>query len=221
MLPQKEYPRSAGFTLIEVMISSMILAMMLGGLLAGLMQSRRLTESGINANTAATIVQSYMEQLKSMPIATLANQNSTGVAQLAASYTLATQSDQVTNDPLQTSVGTPPTITSLTPGVTPAGVVDNLKDIANQNGGSSAGAVITWPSIWPGATTYAYSTASPYTGDFHLNLWVWITDLTGSSANATSIYGITIIYTWQYRDGGRVRYAIDEIRSMRSAVPSF
>jgi Tfp pilus assembly protein PilV len=212
----------AGFTLIEATMASTILALMLGGILAGVMQSRRLTESSINATTAATIVQSYMEQIKSMPVSVMANQNSVGAAQLSASYSLPTQSDQATSDPLWTSTGTPPALISLTPGVTPTGgVVDNLKDVANQNGGNTAGTPTTWPLTWPRALNPSTAPGVPYTGDFHLNLWVWITDLSGTSPNASSVYGITMVYTWQSRDGGRLRYFTNEIRAIRSAVPSF
>lgn len=198
-----------------------VLAISLGGLLATLLQSRRVAESAISADTAAIIVQSYMEQLKSMPIALMANQNSSGVAQLSTSFSLATQSDQTTNDPLQTSTGTPPLLSSLTPGFSPSGAIDNLKDVPNQNGGLNTGSASTWNTVWPKAATYSYSAGTPYTGDFYINMWVWITDLSDSSTNATSVYGITIIYSWQYRDGNRVRYAMDEIRSIRSSVPSF
>jgi hypothetical protein len=86
---------------------------------------------------------------------------------------------------------------------------------------------VAWTTLWPNATDYTTaaefgvpSTTSGRT-DLHLNLWVWITDLTGTSTYAKKTYGITIIYTWQFLDGKNVRYAMGTVRTIRSNIPSF
>ncbi|BET68357.1 hypothetical protein ASA1KI_32750 [Opitutales bacterium ASA1] len=58
-------------SLIEVMSGMAILTLVAVGILASLLQSRRLTEGSIAQNTAVTIAQGYLEQLKSMEFAQL------------------------------------------------------------------------------------------------------------------------------------------------------
>jgi prepilin-type N-terminal cleavage/methylation domain-containing protein len=214
-----------GMTLIEVLTALAILSVALAGVLAALMQDRRLTEGSVAQNSALTIVQGYMEQMKSMNLTQLVNADTKGVAQLSTSYAIPTVLNNTTADPLYTSVpGTQPTISALTPGITPSRVVDNLKDFADGSGGQ--GAQTTWALTWPGAQNYptvdnTLATTVPYPGDLHLNLWVWITDLSGTVTNATAVYGITIVYTWQFKDGARTKYMVGTVRSIRSSVPSF
>jgi hypothetical protein len=207
--------RCAGVTLVEAVTSLSILALALTGVLAALMQSRRLTEGSVSQNSALTIVQGFMEQMKNMEMAQLANYDINGNAQLASSFSIPTLADQTTPLPLQTSTAAIPT--NFTPGVTPSGVADNLYDFPDNSG--LQGTPVSWSSIWPGARTYPSTSAYP--GDLRMNLWVWITDLTGATPNATKVYGITIIYTWQYQDGNRIRYVTGSVRSIRSSVPTF
>lgn len=227
--------RASGMTLVEVALAMSILALSLGGILAALIQSRRLTEGSVFQNSALTIVQGYVEQMKNMELKDIVNATkdpaSGGIPNLSASFTIptrykeppATGSDDGM-DPLQTSTGTPPTLSSLTPGVTPSGIVDNLKDFSDNSG--LQGTATAWSTTWPGAQNYPTpsslvqtSTACP--GDLHLNMWVWVKDLSGTTSNAAQVYSITLIYTWQFRDGQRIRYVMGTVRTMRSAVPSF
>ena len=234
----------AGMTLVEIGLAMAILAMVLGGVLAALIQSRRLTEGSVSQNSAMTIVQGYVEQIKNMDLKDVVNSGtdpaSGGVASLTSSFFIPTRyKDPPTSgsddglDSLQTSTGLPPSLSQLTPGVTPAvnpatgtGVIkDNLKDFSDLSGAS--GSATTWANAWPGrqndpdSTQVTAPTLTPYPGDLHLNMWVWVQDLTGSTPNAALVYGITVIYTWQYRDGSRIRYIMGTVRTIRSAVPTF
>ena len=226
-------------TLVEVMFSMAILAMGLMGILAIQMQSRRLTEGSVYQNTALTIVQGYLEQIKNMDLNTVTNVDANGNPQLSVSWTLPTKYSDTTTDGIKTSTGTPPALNTITPGVTPAGVQDNLKgyDMAKDVTDTSmtqtdtsyydVTALVPWSTIWPGATDYStaseFGVASANTGknDLHMNLWIWISDLTGTTTYARQTYGITIIYTWQFIDGGRIRYATGSVRTIRSNIPSF
>lgn len=58
-------------TLIEIMVAMVILGFSSLGLLTGLMQARRYTEMAIHENTALTIAQGYIEQMKNMEFVSL------------------------------------------------------------------------------------------------------------------------------------------------------
>lgn len=220
-------------TLIEVAIAMSVLALSMGGVFAVLMQSRRLTEGSVVQNSALTIMQGYIEQMKNMDLVqVVGGSDDKGNPVLnTGSYSIMTRLDDLHSDYLQTSTGTPPAISTLTPGVTPAGVVDNLKnfdvirdssatsDYSVDSTGSAQTNAVSWASVWPHALTYPAGNIGKT--DLKLNVWVWVSDLSGTTAMAQKVYGITLIYTWQYADGNRVKYIIGSLRSVRSTVPTF
>jgi hypothetical protein len=234
-------------TIIESVISLCILSLAVGGILAAMMQTRRLTEGSIAQNTALTIVQGYLEQLKNMNIGSTdtaltkdgALVNS--LSNLTSPQPIRSLFSDATTDIITPSTGTPPALSTLVPGTTPKGVgiMDNLRsfDMAKDptaktetSADTTTGAAtaqVPWTTQWPGAASYTGAASngvlSATTGrtDLHLNLWVWIQDLSNVLTNAKNVYGITVIYTWQYSDGGRIRYAMGSVRTMRSIVPSY
>jgi prepilin-type N-terminal cleavage/methylation domain-containing protein len=224
-----------GLTLIEVVIALSILALSLGGILAALMQSRRLTEGSVIQNSAMTVMQGYVEQIKNMELKDVVHADKDpaagGVPVLGASFAIPTRFKEPPTsgtddglDYLWTTPGSPPALSTLTLGVTPAGVVDNLKDFPDVSG--STGTALAWSTLWPGARNVPtpdpnVKTSTAYPTDLHLNIWVWVQDLTGTTANAAQVYGITTIYTWQFQDGNKTRYIMGTVRSIRSAVPTF
>lgn len=221
-------------TLVEVLIAAGVLTLTLGGLLATFLQSRRLTEGSVYQNAALTIVQGYIEQMKNMDIGEMVGgYDASGNPQLnTASFALPVYYSNAVLDQIQTSTGTPPSITAINNGITPAGgaVVDNLKSFDMAKDMSSADmttadnltyattAQVTWQTVWPGARNYPASTVRTGKNDLHLNLWVWIKDESVAAQRSSKIYSVTVIYTWAYNDGGRVRYVSDVIRTLRSAV---
>ncbi len=221
-------------TLVEVMFAVGVLTLVMGGLLATFMQSRRLTEGSVYQNAALTIVQGYVEQMKNMDIAQLVGgSDAAGNPVLnTSSFAIPVYYDDLTLDSLQTSTGTPIAITAVNSGVTPVGgaVVDNLKtfdmtkdldatDMSNVDDLTYAmTAQVTWPSVWPSAQNYPATTVRSGKNDLHLNLWVWIKDESVAAQRSSKIYSITVIYTWAYTDGGRVKYMSDVVRTLRSAV---
>lgn len=205
--------RSRGLTLVEVLIASLVLAILCIGLLATLIQSRNLTEGSIYQNSANTIMQGYVEQIKNMEFADLPYTTSGGTVVAGsvpgAASTLLTRGVQraveengvVENvtDPLiiSTSTSLPDASKLLEPGL-PAGVVDNIKTFDINN------------------------TPNNPNDDLRLRIWIWIRDMTDASADATLIRGITILYSWQpNNDGATSRAFVGTVRSMRSAVPTF
>src|SRR5882672_2796967 len=64
---------SRAMSLVEVMVASGVLSMIILGVLQGMLQSRRMTEGSIRQETVASLVQGYMEQIKSLKYATVLN----------------------------------------------------------------------------------------------------------------------------------------------------
>jgi len=221
-------------TLVEVMFAAGVLTITMGGMLATFMQSRRLTEGSVYQNAALTIVQGYLEQMKNMDIGQMVGgyDASGNPQQATGSFSIPVYYSDATLDALKTSTGTPPAINSINSGVTPSGAQDNLKsyDMAKDMDATSmtntddlsyaTTKTVAWTSAWPGATDYTTANPATNTGgsDLHLNVWVWIKDESVTAHRSSKVYSITVIYTWQYTDGGRVRYASDIVRTLRSAV---
>ncbi|HXA14553.1 MAG TPA: prepilin-type N-terminal cleavage/methylation domain-containing protein [Opitutaceae bacterium] len=221
-----------GMTIIEVAVALSILGLVFAGVLGGLIQSRRLTEGSVAQSSAQAAVESYMEQMLSMPLASLTGSiNGINTNTAPAPYQIPTMKDETNTDYLEISnngstTPTIPDLSTLTPGVTPttpAGIIDNLKEIpANPN---NPGTLSTWTVIWPNAqlATSNQTNATPRTNNLHMNIWVWLTDLSGTTPNAQTVYGITMIYTWQFWDGFGTQYFMGSLRNIRSnatTVPS-
>ncbi len=226
-------------TLVEVMFATGVLTIALGGILATFLQSRRLTEGSVYQNAALTIIQGYIEQMKNMDLGQMLGSTTTdsngNPIPATGSYSIPVYFDKNTLDSIKTSTCALPSITSINNGVTPAGVQDNLKgfdmakdldatDLSNTDDLSySTTTQATWASVWPGATDY--TTANPPTGTgknhLHLNVWLWVRDVSVPSQRSNRIYSITLIYTWAYSDGGRTRFVTDTVQCMRSAVMTY
>lgn len=214
-------------TLVEVTVAVGVFAIIMVGILVSLLQMRRDAAISVTQNSALTIVQGYIEQIKNIPLQQFVNADTADTQnnpRLTVSFTLPTLKDQsATAIPLNT---TPSTVTLATlmgpaPGVTPTGAVDNLQSF-DMDSRAIAGTE-TWASIWPGAnsTLTPYPTTVPGRTDLRMNFWVQITDLTPTSPAQCKAYGVLIVYTWQYLDGKRIRYARDSVRTIRSAVQTF
>jgi Tfp pilus assembly protein PilV len=183
--------RSAAFTLVEIIMASVVMSVVLGGLLAMIMQTRRLTEGSILQNSAVNIVQGYLEQMKNMDYSLVT------VSPASGNVTIATpQLDEGLPDTLTLSNGSPPT-TMPAIGTTPTGAIDNNRVIP-----------IKYPKVNP-------------SDELTINIWIWVKDLNGVATNVTQAKSITMIYTYSFTDGGRVRQARGSIRSVRSVVPTF
>lgn len=212
--------RARALTLVEVMTASGVLGMVVVGVLAALVQSRRLTEGSIYQNAALTVVQGYLEQIKESDFANVpyylgntliagnSNDPIAGVTSANRSKaiktllnntdvdTIANADGETISDFLLISAGDPPALSSITPGgTTPSGVEDNVKLIdVNQTTSKS--------------------------DDLRLRLWVWVKDASASSYDATQVRSIVIIYQWAMSDGGKTRWFVGSVRSIRSAVPT-
>jgi hypothetical protein len=95
----------------------------------------------------------------------------------------------------------------------------------------------TWAVLWPNANNVpatsmgtssatiknpSPTTTTPGVKDLHMNVWLWVVDLTDYSVVCSAkVFEITLVYTWQVRDGGVVRYYRNSLRSIRSDVPTY
>lgn len=214
-------------TLVEVIIAISMAAILFGGILTSLVQMRRQAAASVAQVTALTIVQGYMEQIKNIPLQQFVNSDPADKQnnpRLTVSFALPTLKDQSST---VVSLNTTPstvalyTMTGARPGVTPTDVVDNLQSFDTDSRGATGTA--TWASIWPGAnsTLTAYPTTVPGKTDLRMNFWVQISDLTPASSVQSKVYGVVIVYTWQYVNGGLIKYRMDSVRTMRSVVQTF
>ncbi len=111
----------SALTIVEVMVALGVLAMLMFGLFAALLQSRRLTEASIYQNSANTIIQGYIEQMKNMEFEELSR------------AIIPTRLDDITMDTL-----TPSALPIINPsavvlGTIPSGVTDNVKTVDVNN----------------------------------------------------------------------------------------
>ena len=198
-------------TIVEVMFAGGILAMVVMGTLQGMMQSRRMTESSIRQATVASLVQGYMEQIKSLKYASTLNALPSSPSVTPSGGTLAAW---------QAYLGT-------------AGTDDSnptliLKD-SNQSDVTfcicAGAAPASLPAIGTLPTDASFHTESvdidninSTTDNTQLNMWVWINNLSGT--NLQDCKSIVIVYQWTVKDGGRIVYYSDMTRSIRSIVPT-
>lgn len=212
--------RTRALTLVEVMMAACVLALVMGGSFAALLQCRRLTEGSIRQNATITVVQGYLEQIKEAELANVPYYSGTtlvpggnndpiaGVATADRGKaiktllnntdvdTIANADGETISDYLLISSGDPVDPSSVTPGAAaPSGVIDNYKYIDLKK-------------------------TSTTTDNLKLRIWVWVKDASNSGIDATQVRAITIVYQWADQDGGRIRWFVGSLRTLRSAVPT-
>ena len=199
-------------TIVEVMIAIGILSIVLLGVLQGMLQSRRMTEGSIRQSTTASLVQGYMEQIKSLKYAAVLNALPSSPATWPTGGTVAAW---------QAYTGTT--------GVDDSNPTLTLKD-ANQADAvfclMPGYAPIELPTIYklstypPDASKHTESVdidnISSATDNCTLDMWIWINALPG----LTDCKSIVIVYQYTVKDGGRIRYFRDWVRSIRSIIPT-
>jgi Tfp pilus assembly protein PilV len=200
--------------LVEVMFASGILTMVLLGVLQGMLQSRRQTEGSIRQGTCASLVQGYMEQIKSLKYATTLNDlpsspsATPGSGDLTAWHAYAGTPGTDDSDPtldLKDSYQAAVTF-CLAPGTAPTSVPD----------------VSTLPTnACKHTESVDIDNINSLADNCTLDMWVWINNLTDvARPNVVNCKSIVIVYRYSYKDGGRVRYFTDMSRQIRSIIPT-
>jgi hypothetical protein len=192
-----------GLTIVEVAFASAILAFVMCGVLQAMLQSRRMTEGSVRLSSVASLVQGYLEQLKSIKYGDLPLSPSTtptGATTTAwAPYSISVlDSNQSTTNPIYLAIGSAPTaVPAISSLATDISMRTEQVDIDNINSAADNSV---------------------------MNMWVWINDMADTSdttrVNVVNCRSIVIVYQWTSRDGGRVRYFSDMSRTIRSMVPT-
>jgi hypothetical protein len=212
-LRQHPGARCRALTLVEVIVAATVLALLSVGLLATLIQSRNLTEGSIYQNSANTIMQGYVEQIKNMEFSDLPYTTPTGIVMPGS------------------TIGAPSSI--LTRGVrrvaAAGGGTENITDILNISNAVIVpdSALILEDETPPGVVENIKlfdlnNTPENTADDLRLRIWIWIKDLSGTSTDATLVRGITVIYSWRPNNSTtNARSFVGTVRTIRSAVPTF
>ena len=102
-------------TLVETVVAMTVFSLIAAGVIGLTVQSRRMAESAIRENTAATVAQGYLEQIKSIEYQALVDAigDPTGIS-------IPTKTDQDTNDPILLNVQNQKTLVIHTKNGTPA-----------------------------------------------------------------------------------------------------
>jgi len=188
-----------GLTLVEVIVAMTVLVTVFLGFLASFIHSRRVTEGSVMQSAATSLVYGIVEQIKGLDYTTL-------VPSMEA-------------DDLAPS-GTPPYLrvrinqdrvvwlqTVYTPYVSPPNTTPPAAPIATPAPTATAASVgaidnIVGPlplSSVAGATSQALT----------LNLWVWVDEMPDASRDVVHVKRVTLVYTYAYNDGSRVRTVRD------------
>jgi prepilin-type N-terminal cleavage/methylation domain-containing protein len=197
MKPSRQRASARGMTLVEVVTALALIAVMSTSLIAASILTRRLTEIAVYQSSVASIMQGYLEQIKNMPYDMLPLSPPAGTSMTDTTYvgmySLATQKDDVTADPLVLSPLSPLNPANVAKPNVPSGVYDNLK-------------------------VFDVNRAA----DLSIHIWVWVQDSTPSGYGATQqAKAITLLYMWQIQDGSTLRSYTGVIKNLRSLVPTY
>ncbi|RKX33815.1 MAG: hypothetical protein DRP71_09215 [Verrucomicrobia bacterium] len=96
-------------TLAETVVGMAVFSLIAGGIIGLTLQSRRMAESAIRENVAATVTQGYLEQIKSIEYSALVD----AIAD-PGNVSIHTKTDQDTNDPIQLNVRNQKTLVTNT-----------------------------------------------------------------------------------------------------------
>jgi len=171
-------------TLVEVMIAMIILATGLLGFLGSFIQSRRVTESSVLHAAASSLVYGLLEQIKGLDYPSVPS-------------------------------GSPPLIRVR---VTPSDIVE-LQAVYTRAPAAPAGPETT-PALSATAASLGAinnpigplslsSTTGTSSQPLTINLWVWVDEIPDADRDVKEVKKITVVYTYSFNDGNRVRTVRD------------
>lgn len=201
-------------TLVEAMISLFVLALVMLGLIGNFVQSRRISEGSVLHAAATSLVYGMIEQIKELDYVSLLPNYETDPAEpngLTPPYIrLRVNQDRVVWIRVVHTAETDEDTSTTTipfpkgPTTTPAATAT----------AASVGAIDNWIGAIPLSTVTGTTSQ-----DINLNLWVWIDDIRNKGTwaaetdppnpDTSDVKKITVVYTYQYRDGSTTRTVRD------------
>jgi hypothetical protein len=180
---------------VELVVAMSILTAVMLGFLGSFVQSRRTTEGAVMHAAATSLVYGIIEQIKGLDYTTLVPSGATDplapVGSAPPYIRVRVNQDQVVW--LQT-VSTPSSSTPAAPTTTPGPTVT----------AGSLGAVDNVIGPLPlSSITGARSQA------LTINLWVWVDEMPDATRDVVQVKRVTLVYTYTYNDGSRVRTVRD------------
>lgn len=176
------------------------------GVLQALLQSRRMTEGSIRQSSVASLVQGYMEQIKSMKYASdfsnaLPSSPATSPGTTLAHWQsfvglpiIPVKDSNQANIFICLATGNPPASTATTDFSTLPTDASRLVEAVDIDNSTST------------------------SDDSTLYMWVWIKDMTVN--NVADCKSITIAYQWTVKNGGQTKTYNDMTRTIRSVIPT-
>jgi type II secretory pathway pseudopilin PulG len=182
--------RTAGLTLVEVMVSLTLMSTVMLAFISTFLQSRRFSESSVLQSASTSMIYGLIEQMKGLDYTTLVPSYET--------------------DSFAPSGKTPPYIRlRIHQDLTLWLMVVHTRSTDSPN---TPKAPLTCPAVT--ATAASVGAIDNFTGniplstvtgtasqDLALNLWVWIDEIPDTSKDVSDVKRITVVYTYSYLDG--------------------
>ncbi len=167
-------------TLVEVMIAFLVLATGLLGFLGSFVQSRRVTESSVLHAAASSLVYGLIEQIKGLDYTSVPDGTPPEIRLRVTPTDIVSLRTVYTRAP--TAPAAPLTTPPLSATALSLGAIDNI--------------------IGPFALSTSEGARSQ---QLQLNLWIWIDEIPDADRDVKEVKKITVIYSYTFNDGNRVR----------------
>ncbi|MDP3073292.1 MAG: prepilin-type N-terminal cleavage/methylation domain-containing protein [Opitutaceae bacterium] len=189
--PVRKPRRSAGLTLVEVMVSLVLMSAVMVGFITSFIQSRRVTESSVLHAAATSIVYGIIEQIKQLDYSSLLpNYAVDPFAPVAKTPPYVrvriNQSTVVWLKVVHTVAPGTPQAPTVTPGPTATA--------------ASVGAIQNFIGSLPLSTVTGTTSQ-----EINLDMWVWIDEIPDAANNVSEVKKVTVVYTYSYIDGRATR----------------
>ncbi|MBL9189738.1 MAG: prepilin-type N-terminal cleavage/methylation domain-containing protein [Opitutaceae bacterium] len=187
----RPHRRTAGLTLVEVMVALLLMASVMVGFITAFIQSRRVTESSVLHAAATSIVYGIIEQIKQLDYTSLLpNYEVDPFAPVAKTPPYVrvriNQSTVVWLKVVHTAAPGAPQAPTVTPAPTATA--------------ASVGAIQNFIGSLPLSTVTGTTSQ-----EINLDLWVWIDEIPDAANNVSEVKKITVVYTYSYIDGRATR----------------
>lgn len=202
--------RTAGLTLVEVMVSLILMATVMLGFIGTFIQSRRTTEASVLHAACTSVVYGIIEQIKQLEYSELLPSLVTDPTDAATTDApnVRVRINQNTVKWLRVVYTPAPTDGSA---VTPKGPLTTPSPGAGVTGVGADGSDAI--DNWIGALPLSTVTGS-MSQQINLNIWIWIDEI--PDTYVSEVKKVTVVYTYSFEDGSATRTVRDREVFLRS-----